>query len=42
MNIRKKNIWIWLIPFLIMAITLILFKTSKKWVYYGGGGRDNE
>ena len=26
MNIRKKNIWIWLIPFLIMAITLILFK----------------
>lgn len=26
MNIRKKNIWIWLIPFLIMTITLILFK----------------
>ena len=26
MNIRKKNLWIWLIPFLIMAITLILFK----------------
>lgn len=26
MNIRKKNIWIWLIPFLIMALTLILFK----------------
>lgn len=25
MNIRRKNIWIWLIPFLIMAITLILF-----------------
>ena len=25
-----------------IVITLILFKTSKKWVYYGGGGRDNE
>ena len=26
MNIRKKNTWKWLISFLIMAITLILFK----------------
>lgn len=26
MNIRKKNLWKWAIPFFIMAITLILFK----------------
>lgn len=30
----------WMLFVVVMVITIVLFSTHKRWVYYAGGGRD--